>query len=474
MNTIWERAYRAGLTDYGPLPVRLEVFEFRARDLLARRLARLGRGAGELSLAALFARTAGPDLVLASAVEHDDPGARKLLETRFLPRLVALLKARDPGASPEQMEAIVRAALAEWSAPVLHGATATRIGTFDATGSLETWLSVMLLLHGQPPPLDCPDPNLLAGHLEGRLESREKSSVDAHLNGCLTCLGVFNRLRAVGVAPVANLPPELPLPERREPVLVEPMPGPSHLPPPHGGVSWKAWTAIVVIVGGILVASLSAGGRTLFDTDARRQDTEHEVFAAAQQLVGTQPGFFAHFSAYTSKELETEQAPEERRGFAAMYPREKVLERTPKFVWSGAPGAARYHVTLRGEDGHEAFRRTVTGQSLDWPDDVPAPNRESVWTWEVAPEGSAAPPAQAKYHVASEREAVRWDKQKERIGRVAQDVGTRAVLTAQIALKTGHLWEAYTLVREHVARYPKDAYGRALLENLERVHGLHL
>jgi hypothetical protein len=474
MSTIWERAYRAGLADYGPLPVRLEVFEFRARDLLARRLARLGRGAGELSLAALFARTAGPDLVPATAVEHDDAGARALLETRFLARLTALLKARDPNLPAGQAETTVRAALQAWSAPVLHGATATRIGTFDATGSLETWLSVMLLLHGQPPPLDCPDPNLLAGHLEGRLESREKSSVDAHLNGCLTCLGIFNRLRAAGVAPVLNLPPELPIPERREAVHVEPLPGPSRLPPPRGGVSWKTWTAIVLIVGGILVASLSAGGRTLFDTDARRQDTEHEVFAAAHQLVETQPGFFAHFTAYTTRDLESEQAPEDRRGFTAMYPREKVLERTPKFVWSGAPGAGRYHVTLRGEDGREAFRRTVTGHSLDWPDDVPAPHRESVWTWEVDPEGSAASPAKATYHVASEREAVRWDKQKERIGRVAQDPGVRAVLTAQIALKTGHLWEAYTLVREHVARYPKDAYGRALLENLERAHGLHL
>ena len=80
----WERVAPGGLADYGPLSLRREVFEFRARDLLARRLARQGRGAGELSLAALLARTAGQDLVLATAVEDGSAEARAALETRFL------------------------------------------------------------------------------------------------------------------------------------------------------------------------------------------------------------------------------------------------------------------------------------------------------------------------------------------------------------------------------------------------------
>ena len=49
----------------------------------------------------------------------------------------------------------------------------------------------------------------------------------------------------------------------------------------------------------------------------------------------------------------------------------------------------------------------------------------------------------------------------------------RAVLTAQVALRRGHVWEAFTLIREHLAQYPKDAYGQALLDHLVRVYGVH-
>jgi hypothetical protein len=494
MTGIWQRAYEAGLADYGALPIRPEVFEFRARDLLARRLSRQGRGAGELSLAALFARTAGPDLVLATAVEHGSPEARQVLETRFLPRLAALLQARDVHAPPEEVEATVRSALAEWSAPVGHGAVATRIGTFDATGSLHAWLSVLLLLRrAVPGPATrtlaaenstelpgtaatalCPDANLLAGFLEGRLEARERTGVDAHLNACSVCLELVGRLRAAGIKPVAGLPPEEALVAKpRGTDLVLPMPGPSRLPPPRGGGSWKTWTAIVLILGGILSASMMAGGRTLWDTDARKQDTEHDVFRAASVLVERQPGYFGDFAPYDREELESKEAPADFQGFVAAHPRGAVFERTPRFVWSGAPGAARYRVTLRDLEGQEAWSRTATGTALDWPADVEQLRRETSWVWDVRPEGSATPPAKAKFHVTTEQEALRWGRHKDRIAKEVSDPGARAVLTAQVALRRGHAWEAFTVVREHLDRYPKDAYGRALYDYLARVHALH-
>jgi hypothetical protein len=251
------------------------------------------------------------------------------------------------------------------------------------------------------------------------------------------------------------------------------MPGPSRLPPPRGGASWKAWTAIVLILVGILAASMTAGGgRAIWDVEARRQDTEHEVLRAAEELVRTQPGFFFEFTPYEKEELERGEPPEDRRGFVAAHPRGPVLGRTPRFVWSGAPGAERFRVTLRDENGEEAWSRTASGAVLEWPAEAPPLRRESVWTWEVHPEGAPDAAAKATFHVTTEQELVRWERHRDRIGRVVTDGAVRAVLTAEVALRRGHVWEAYTGIREHLAKHPKDAYGRALLDFIVRVHRL--
>lgn len=276
--------------------------------------------------------------------------------------------------------------------------------------------------------------------------------------------------------------PEAPPPGAREggtpaaPVHRASPAGPGQRPaPPGAGLRRLALTA--ALLGGFTWLVVTFAGRDPFGRERRLHDSAYDVAAAARELARRDPGFFDGLVPYERAELESARGPLEAASLMAAYPRERVLEQRPPLVWSPVAAAARYVVSLVGEDGQEVWSRTTARTSMPWPEDAEPLPRETTWVWEVRAEGAAAatPPvtAGASFAVASEQEQVRWTRHVERIAKAVDDEGARAVLTAQWALRRGHVLEAWRAIQAHLARHPKDDYGRALAGYLERVHGMH-
>jgi len=88
-------------------------------------------------------RAALADLVLGAACEAGSARGWQVLRGQFAPRLEGFAVRR--GASSQDAESIVQDLLGDLSMPPARAGTRTLLGTFDATGSLFGWLSVVLL-----------------------------------------------------------------------------------------------------------------------------------------------------------------------------------------------------------------------------------------------------------------------------------------------------------------------------------------
>ncbi len=240
----------------------------------------------------------------------------------------------------------------------------------------------------------------------------------------------------------------------------------------------QGWTPRSLLTAGASLLALVGVlflvvGHDPFDREGRRQDSTRATWEAARELVRRDPGFFGELSLYEREELEA--APEPPAGLHAAWPRESILEQRPRLLWSPAPGATSYVVSLVGEDGQDVWTATAPAEAsaLDWPAGAEPLPYESAWLWRVRAQGATPASDEASFRLAAERDAVRWARHQERIARTVEDPAGRAMITAQWALRRGHALEAFRTVREHLGRYPKDPYGRALERYLRRVHGLH-
>lgn len=133
-----ERAFAEGRTAWPG--VSLE------RAALRRALARLetrraGSPAGESSTATLTAHPS--DLFLAVACDQGAPGAWESFAREFTPRLRGLLRKR--GASDSEAAEMLAELPGLLCQPPADGRASTRIGTYDASGSLFSWLAVVAL-----------------------------------------------------------------------------------------------------------------------------------------------------------------------------------------------------------------------------------------------------------------------------------------------------------------------------------------
>lgn len=109
-------------------------------------------------------RAALADLYLATACDFGDPGAWEALSGAVRCRLEALAKNRMGSAA--DAEALVQDLLGDLAAPPPRGEARTLLGTFDATGSLLGWLSVVLLRR-----------------IQARAQRKKASSLDAQPAG---------------------------------------------------------------------------------------------------------------------------------------------------------------------------------------------------------------------------------------------------------------------------------------------------
>ena len=198
----------------------------------------------------------------------------------------------------------MRAALSDWSRARRLTARPRRASARStAPGGLDAWLGVMLLRrntlrprstprrrhlrhlprrHGHRLPRREPARGLRRGPSRVARARRASTRTSPPAPRAATC--------SSGCARGASIPWSACRPRSRSPPAPRSPRGAScrgrrACRPRRAARRGRRGLAIVLIIGGILAASMSAGGRPLWDVDARRQDTEHEVFVAAQQLV---------------------------------------------------------------------------------------------------------------------------------------------------------------------------------------------
>jgi RNA polymerase sigma factor (sigma-70 family) len=150
--------------------------------------ARQGVEADATRLEAYALRAALPDLVLASACERQVARAWDVLVGEFAPRLEGFAVRR--GLASSEAESIVQDLLGDLSAPPPKEGARTLLGTYDATGSLFGWLSVVLLrrIAGRarkrsPLSLDAQEPDVREAAAPPATTARGHTSVPAGAAG---------------------------------------------------------------------------------------------------------------------------------------------------------------------------------------------------------------------------------------------------------------------------------------------------
>ncbi len=133
-------AYRRGEAEYGVLPMDFDSYSQRLLDTLVRRL---GHDPERLESALQTANTT--DLFLAIACDLKTAGSWDVLARRFYPGLRSM--ALRAGASESEAEEIARGLPGSLIAPPATGNAATRIASYDGSGSLFSWLASVANRH---------------------------------------------------------------------------------------------------------------------------------------------------------------------------------------------------------------------------------------------------------------------------------------------------------------------------------------
>jgi RNA polymerase sigma factor (sigma-70 family) len=136
-------AFREGRAAYGDLGVPEAAFLATVSRQTGWNLKRRELDATAQAAADYLARAALEDLYLAGACEGGSEGAWAVLHAQFAGRLEGFAVRR--GRSSAEAEGLVQDLFGDLAAPPPGGVARTLLGTFDATGSLFGWLSIVLL-----------------------------------------------------------------------------------------------------------------------------------------------------------------------------------------------------------------------------------------------------------------------------------------------------------------------------------------
>lgn len=137
------RALEAGNQAYGDHGLTQAGFEERVAWLGCAQAQRLGLPADGARLEAFVERGALADLCLASACEAGAASAWQVLHSRFAARLEGF--AVKHGLCSPDAESLVQDVFGDLAGPPPRAATRTLLGTYDGSGSLIGWLSVVVL-----------------------------------------------------------------------------------------------------------------------------------------------------------------------------------------------------------------------------------------------------------------------------------------------------------------------------------------
>lgn len=134
-------AFRRARARFGAIELPLERFAERALERAEDRLARIGGPFTPRSRLDALRAAALEDLFLATACDLGIGGAWERLEADVLPGVAAA--ARRRARFPALADEVVRDLPGDLLAPPARGGARTRIGTFDGSGSLATFLAVI-------------------------------------------------------------------------------------------------------------------------------------------------------------------------------------------------------------------------------------------------------------------------------------------------------------------------------------------
>ncbi|MGH7149976.1 MAG: sigma-70 family RNA polymerase sigma factor [Planctomycetota bacterium] len=134
--------HEEGIAEYGSLPLPFELYAAKALELVRRRLRVSGVDPSPGRIAGALTGAAKGDLFLAIACEEGIAGAWETFSERYVGRFRAL--ARSCGAPALEADEIARDLPGDLVARPGGGGARTRLGTFDGTARLFTWLSVMV------------------------------------------------------------------------------------------------------------------------------------------------------------------------------------------------------------------------------------------------------------------------------------------------------------------------------------------
>ncbi|MBL9088787.1 MAG: sigma-70 family RNA polymerase sigma factor [Planctomycetia bacterium] len=135
--------HRAWVADHGDLGLSLADYERRVATLATRHWERQGLEPTPARVAEHLAGAALADLYLACAADAGSERAWTVLSDRYRTRLEGFAVRR--GLSSEAAVATVQDVLGDLALPPSNGAARTVLGTYDGTGNLFSWLSIVLV-----------------------------------------------------------------------------------------------------------------------------------------------------------------------------------------------------------------------------------------------------------------------------------------------------------------------------------------
>ncbi len=275
----------------------------------------------------------------------------------------------------------------------------------------------------------CPDPNDLAGFVEGRLDEAAEDAVLTHLAACALCREVID---AVGAAdtPVAS-------------------PGAPSRP------SWFRWTAAAAA---LLLAAVGAGVALQSRDGGTEEGTRARLVAAAGRIADRDASLAALLVPLSDEELRRRDADELRGDGEAILPVGRVTTTRPTFSWPAVPGARSYTITLLGEQG-TLWSKTVEGTIYT----AEAPlTAGASHVWYVESDDPHATSRSAAFDVMAADEAEAWSRA---VSEVEQDVSEPLswLLLAHAALRRDLRQEALAFARRYADASPEDDLGEATL-----------
>lgn len=285
----------------------------------------------------------------------------------------------------------------------------------------------------------CPDADLLAGMVDGRLLPSEREQVERHVDACEACRRVVAAVvrEREGVAPL-----RAPRKHRRN-VLIA-----------------VSAAAIVVALGGFIT------WRVLHEPP-----TERTVLAAAfRSLQQQQPKLFEGVAPLTDAALDAPSAAVLRGGVTLRHPVGRVLDLRPPVRWNDVAGIHTWEVVMSSDDLRELWRGTTDASPLEFPADQPELESGRTYMVRLEGRGPAGPiDIAGAFEVATAAAREAFQAARAAIGEhVDEDV--RQLVLAQFALSQGLLHRAEAAARRHCRAHPDSRLGhRTLRQALRRI-----